>query len=247
MKVKLDLIVLPCFWSHERIKNEWPTRIKNKNRSRVTSFSSLATLTSLQSTRPSGQPKFPLTDPGATACSETDRWDPDIKLFSPRSCLLWVCDMWDRIVIPFFYLRFEAKGKWPYPFSLIDFGAWWPSQPYELTSLLSYKFMYSENTSRKINLKIAHHGPMDLFLEISLVPGPSVTPRCISDRNHAKSTFPQRTVWKISEDRLVPCAVRSASGADRPPVENHKNAKVSGSVKCMPKAHLQKCLVASSG
>jgi hypothetical protein len=77
------------------------------------------------------------------------------------------------------------------------------------------------------------------------VPGPSVTPRCISDRNYAKSTFPQRTVWKISEDRLAPCAVRPASGADRSPVENHKNPKVPGSVKCMPKAHLQKCSVAS--
>jgi hypothetical protein len=86
-----------------------------------------------------------------------------------------------------------------------------------------------EPLKRTIPNNINYSG-QELLLEISycvdcLSPsdGLPATPRCISDRNYAKCTFLLRTVQKISEDRLTPCADRSALGADRPLVENQKN------------------------
>jgi hypothetical protein len=61
--------------------------------------------------------------------------------------------------------------------------------------------------------------------------GPSATPRCASDMNYAKLAFTLRIVRRRREHRPGPSSDRSASGADRPPIENQRNPKVTDSVK----------------
>jgi hypothetical protein len=61
--------------------------------------------------------------------------------------------------------------------------------------------------------------------------GPSATPRCASDRSYAKLVFTLRTVRRRREHRLGPSSDRPPSGADRSPIENQRNPKVTGSVK----------------
>jgi hypothetical protein len=108
-----------------------------------------------------------------------------------------------------------------------------PSQPIELTSLLSYDFRNSKNTSRIDSLKwiVRNNVNMISFWKYHLCADRSglsrglfATPRCTSDKNYVKCTFLLQTVRRKDKYCPVPCA-------DRPTVEKQNNQKVPSPVK----------------